>query len=409
VRCRRVLCVGLSVVVAGSVAGCLATSRPVASTGTLTLPAGSVVRSRACPNVAAQAPELSHVHTAMAPIAGNPFGVVTTRDGHWSFVSTGAQVLVMSNIGFAPKLVRMISLPAPSAAGEVLTNDGRYLLVAAGSGAVVVSVARAEQGKAHPVLGVLSAPDAASNADAESAIEVVLSRDDRFAFVADEYADRIAVFDMHAALTDGLRSSGFVGSISLGQLVVGMAVSPDGRSLYATSELAAGATLRTGYGTLSVIDVRRATTTPSRAVVRTIPAGCGAVRVVVSPDGDTVWVTARESNMLLGFSAAKLVTDPRHARIAAVRVGEAPVGLILIDHGRRIAVADSNRFNTPGAESGLSIIDTNAALAGKPPLLGVVATGQFPREFSLEPDGSTLLVTNFASGQLEAVATADLP
>lgn len=284
----------------------------------------------------------------MVTIAGSPFGLATTRDGRWSFVSTETQVSVMSDSAFAPKAVRLFSLPVAAAAGEALTHDGRYLLVAAGSGAVVVDVARAEQGRAHPVLGVLSAAGGADTAAAETAIEVAISADDRFAFVADEAAGKIAVFDLRAAIADGLRSSGFVGMISLGQLVVGMAVSPDGRWLYATSELAAGATLRTGHGTLSVIDIRRATTAPSKGVVSSVLAGCGTVRVVVSPDGRTIWVTARESNKLLAFSARKLVTDPRHARLAAVRVGEAPVGVILVDHGRRIVVADSNRFNIAG-------------------------------------------------------------
>lgn len=40
-----------------------------------------------------------------------------------------------------------------------------------------------------------------------------------------------------------------------------------------------------------------------------------------------VWVTARASDDVLCFAAARLVTDPSHALVAAVRVGEAPVGL----------------------------------------------------------------------------------
>jgi DNA-binding beta-propeller fold protein YncE len=35
--------------------------------------------------------------------------------------------------------------------------------------------------------------------------------------------------------------------------------------------------------------------------------------------------------------------------------------------------------------------------------------GRFPREMALEPGGKVLLVTNFGSGQLEAVNVADLP
>jgi DNA-binding beta-propeller fold protein YncE len=50
-----------------------------------------------------------------------------------------------------------------------------------------------------------------------------------------------------------------------------------------------------------------------------------------------------------------------------------------------------------------------AALAGKPAVLGVISAGQFPREMALEPDGQRLLVTNYLSGQLEAVSIPTIP
>jgi hypothetical protein len=71
-----------------------------------------------------------------------------------------------------------------------------------------------------------------------------------------------------------------------------MAISPDGRWLYATSEVAQRGQLpqqpagAAGMpGTLSVISLRRAEQDPARAVVATAAAGCGTVRVVVAGDG----------------------------------------------------------------------------------------------------------------------------
>jgi len=52
-----------------------------------------------------------------------------------------------------------------------------------------------------------------------------------------------------------------------------------------------------------------------------VAAGCQPVRVAVSPDGRTVWVTALQSDALLGFSAAGLLGDPSRALQAVVRVG----------------------------------------------------------------------------------------
>jgi DNA-binding beta-propeller fold protein YncE len=130
----------------------------------------------------------------------------------------------------------------------------------------------------------------------------------------------------------------------------------------------------------------------------------------VTSQGDVVWVTARGSNALLGFSAAALRgPDPDHALVTDVAVGEEPVGLALVAHGRRIVVADSDRFHAPGAHPDLSLVDPTAALAGRPALLGSITAGDFPREMSLEPDGGTLLVTNYSSRQLEAIDLTTLP
>jgi DNA-binding beta-propeller fold protein YncE len=198
--------------------------------------------------------------------------------------------------------------------------------------------------------------------------------------------------------------------------VVGTAVSPNGRWLYATSEQGVGVPRPSspsftagGYGTLSVIDVARAERSPASSVVATVVAGCSPVRVAVSPDGRDVWVTARGSDSLLAYSASRLVTDPSHALLAAVRVGEAPVGVALAADGREVVVADSNRFSVPGETANLAVIDTAAALDGRSGVVAVVRTGLFPRDLAVSPDGHTLLVTNYVSGQLEAVDLADVP
>jgi DNA-binding beta-propeller fold protein YncE len=158
-----------------------------------------------------------------------------------------------------------------------------------------------------------------------------------------------------------------------------------------------------------VINLVRAETDPAHAVVATVAAGCSPVRVITSSDGVVVWVTARGSNALLGFSAAKLLSDPKHALLARVQVGAAPVGLIEIDHGRRSVVANSNRFGGPRASGTLSVVDTVAALARRPAVLGLIPAGSFPRQLALEPGGKVLLVTNYSSSQVEAVDLSTVP
>ena len=363
-----------------------------------------------CSTATAPVPGLTSVPTALESVPGSPFGVVVTADGRWSFVALPSMASIgVFRIGRSalPALVRQVYLYLTGQPlGEVLTHDGRYLLAADDEdGALVISVGRAEAGQADAQVGILGTGTAGSGA-----IEVAVSPDGRFAFVSLENSASIAVYNLQRALTKGFGAADLVGVIPVGTAPVGLAVSPDGKWLYATSELARAAPASAqSQGTLTVINLRRAETDPAASLVATVAAGCSPVRVITSASGSVVWVTARGSDRVLGFSAARLRTDPRHSMIASVEVGEAPVGLALVDGGRRIVVADSNRFSASGASSSLAAVDVAAALAGRPALLGYLPAGAFPREMALEPDGRTLLVDNFSSGQLEAVDVADLP
>jgi DNA-binding beta-propeller fold protein YncE len=361
----------------------------------LALP-GRALPSPGCSTATAKSPQLSGVGTAMVSVPGNPFGVAVTPDGKWAFVAVGSSIEVLRT-GPALAPVKVATIPVPgNPLGETLTRDGRYLLAASGSGAVVVSVARAEQGGADAALGTLSDPTNGG------AIEVAVSADGDYAFVSQEGSAQVSVFNLHRALTQGFGPADLTGTIQLGIAPVGLAVSPDGRWLYATSEVAPR-NIRSNQGTLTVISVTRAEADPAAAVVATVAAGCNPVRVITSADGREVWVTARASDDLLCFSAAALRADPARALVAIVRVGEAPVGLMLVRNGSLIVVADSNRFQAAGATADLTVVSTAAALAGRQAVVGDIRAGQFPREMALAPDGEDLLVTNFGSGQLEAV------
>jgi DNA-binding beta-propeller fold protein YncE len=341
----------------------------------------------------------------MIRTGGDPFGVAVTPDGRYVFVSratSGVQVY-RAGRGLALTWVRTVTVPG-TLLGEALTSGGRYLLVASNRGAVVIDVAAAEQGRPHPVLGTLAAPHGVG------AIEVAITHNSELAFVSLEYSDDIAVFRLGRALAHGFGPADYAGSIPQGEAVVGLALSPDGRWLYATSELDPGvAPGRTGQGSLSVISVPRAAAAPAHSVLATVAAGCEPVRVATSADGAVVWVTARGSNTLLGFSTALLRSHPARSLIAQVLVGEAPVGLALVDHGGQIVVADSNRFDTPGASASLAVVRVTDALAGRPALAGLLPAGVFPREMAVAPGGRTLLVTCFSSGQLELVDLTGLP
>jgi DNA-binding beta-propeller fold protein YncE len=379
------------------------------SPATAGAPAGSFrLRGGAtCSTARAPAPRLNGLAGSATSVPGNPFGVVSAAGGRVAVVSTGDGLAVLSTAGPRPRVVGHVAVGGDPA-GEALTPDGRDLVVASGSGAVVLDAASLVAGRAPEV--------ASLTGGGQHPVEVVVSADDRYAFVSMEASDDVAVFDLASVLGPGAGGRGRpggrrgavspIGTVPLGRAPAGLALSPDGRWLYATSEGGAGA--GSPDGTLSVIDVALAESDPGRgAVAATVPAGCSPVRVAVSPDGATVWVTARGDDALLGFSAAGLIDDPARALVARVPVGRAPVGLAVVDQGRRVVVADSDRFGPHLPRSDLAVVDASAALAERPSLLGYVPSGRFPREVASV--GRAVLITEFDSEAVQAVPVDRLP
>src|SRR5262249_17448855 len=130
---------------------------------------------------------------------------------------------------------------------------------------------------------------------------------------------------------------------------IALVFSPDERLLYITVEVvpyaygwpekcepegrAAGA--KRPQGALYIVDVGKAETQPEKSVIGIVGAGCSPVRAAISPGGDMLYVTARNSNAMLAFDTAKLRADPQHALVGAVPVGAAPVPLIVADKGKK--------------------------------------------------------------------------
>lgn len=367
-----------------------------------------------CSVAVAPARTLTAVRPVMTSVPSAPFGVITSPDGRWVFVSDSNGVTVLRAGAASPAVVESASLPGgQQGLGETLTPGGRYLLVAATSETAVLNVARLESGSAQAVVGSLPAPG--------GAIEVATSADGHYVFTSLEDTGAVQVSDLARALSAGFGAKGVtVGRIPAAFAPVGEAVSPDGRWLYATSEAvpSAGAAHRpvTGRrcpgdpdylpGVVRAIGIAAAERDPATAVRATAAAGASPVRVVLSPGAALAWVTARGSDALLGFATSRL-TSARPALVADVPVGSAPVGVVLVDGGRLAVVADSNRFAGRGPQW-LSVVSIQDALRGRPALVGQIRAGSFPRQFALSPDGRTLYVTNFASSQLEGIRVADL-
>lgn len=336
------------------------------------------------------------------PLPGHPFSAIPSADGCTIFVSLTAKDSHLAVLKRESGTVTLLHTVAAigQLGGMALSPDGRYLVAANGAGVTLFDTAKLVAGTDKPELGYLN-----DRAGAGS-IYAAFTPDQHLLFVSDERSQSITVYDF-AGLLAG-KGAKPVGEIRTGDAPVGLAFSPDGTRLYSTSEVAApsGGCMENGGrshgpGSLMVIDVARAATDPSGAVLARVSAGCSPVRVALSPDGATAYVSARGQNALMVFDTAKLLADSDHALTTQVTVGTAPVGVAAAKG--KVFVTNSNRFGGGDAQS-VSVLDA-ADLSAAP---AVIAAGGFPRELKTTADGNTLLVTNYASGTLELVDLARL-
>ena len=390
---------------------------------------------------------ISSVFAADAPALatnGHPFAALPVNGGILVSVSgngrpnsaTGLRVFAgPSSTQLVMKCLQ--SIDGTQAMGLASTPNGKGVAVAAGDeGLILLGSAEMMNGCRGRAIAVPMGKPGTR----QGSLDVAVTPDGRFAFVANEYgvaaqdstgrdiAGHVAV----VALTyddQGVPNGGrLVGRIVTGgSAVAGVALAPDGNRLYVTSEIAkSGARAANGhdrtlahsnchqgegpeqpFGLLSVIDVKKVENGAMDAVVAATAAGCAPVRAVVSPDGRTVWVAARGDDKVFAFSANALEADPAHALLGAGNSGgKAPVGLALFDGGRRLAVANSNRFGGANATGNLAILDANPTA---PKTIETVQATHFPRSVTTASDGTTLFLTDYNGGKVQVISEVSHP
>ena len=392
-----------------------------AVTATLLVP---VPRANAAPPVSGCKPAAASYEVVLP---GHPFTAVATADERHVFVSltssnprsrTGVAVLTCTAGRY--RMTQFVTLEAQPS-GMALTHDGKLLLVADEDFVAFVDVSRAIAGR-DAVLGYFQDVEG----DDAGAVYVNVSPDDRFAFVSDENVATISVIDLARARANGFRRAAIVGTVPTGRAPIALTFTADGRYLLTTSQRAlpadnfpaackpegqsaATATVTNPPGEIIVVDVAKAETDPAHAAVAHVPAGCSPVRLALSPDGATAWVTARNSNAVLAFSVAKLVAGDQTAQVANVDVGAAPVPVIVSPDGQLALVGNSNRFGQ-GAQGNqsLTVLDARAAVSGGAARLGQIMVGKFPRELSRTRSGSVVMLANWDSNSIMVFDAARL-
>ncbi len=357
-----------------------------------------------------------------APLSGHPLEAAAAS-GDLVFVSlrawgagdrNGIEVLRRQPDGLRSTAV--IRLPSgPS--GLALSPDGRVLLAAVDDGVAVLDAARAAGGDPSAVLGTVSTGSGGGTTHI-----AIAGR--RYVFTADESAGRVTVLALPGLEAGDFGPAVQVATVDVDMAPSGLDVSPDGRYVYVVSQVQrpvlslgpsdflyglvtyVGVPRRSGI--LSVIDVKRMELDPTSAVVARVAAGCGPVRVAASPDGKLVWVAARRSNQLLVFRTDQLLANRAARPVATIPVDAAPEGLRLVRGGRQALVASSDRSRDAGAAQTVDVVDTAAALVGRPALRMAVAVGGLPHEIDLSPDQRTAYVTNNGTSTLSTIDLASV-
>jgi len=355
------------------------------------------------------------------PLPGHPFSTIGSQDGCWLFVSLtssnprSANGVAMLSRADGHITLRKVFPVEAGPTGMVLTHDGKLLIVADDEYVVFMDVMRMTSGQGDPILGYFS------DGNFSGSVYANVTADDKFLFVSDENTETITVINLEKARAEGFKASAKVGKIPVGTAPIALTFSPDEKWLYTTSQMAPKslnwpvackpegadpATAKEQYaqGAIIVVDVDRARTDPAKSVVSSVPAGCSPVRMAISPSGDRVFVTARNSNSLLAFDTNLMRNNSEHALVGKVPVGSSPVGVAVVNEGKLVLVTNSNRFSSDQtARQNLSVIDAARVGEGQAAVVGRVPAGIFPREFGQSADGRTLFVANYNSSELEVI------
>ncbi|NQT81879.1 beta-propeller fold lactonase family protein [bacterium] len=217
------------------------------------------------------------------------------------------------------------------------------------------------------VLAILGGNAGAVGVDYLSPLALALDKDGKTLYVAEVTAKQVAVLDLSAGKVSK--------TIRLPDHPGGLALSPDGASLYVT-----GASPR---GRVHVIDLEEGRITSH------IPVGHTPVAPVVSRDGKTLYVCNRFNN---NISVINLASRKEVARIAVMRE---PVAAAVTLNGKYLFVANHLPAGPADGDyvaAAVSVIDTRAR--------EVVATIRLHngsiglRDICISPDGQHAYVTH---------------
>jgi YVTN family beta-propeller protein len=305
--------------------------------------------------------------TATIAVGNLPFGVAVTPDASAVYITNFSDNTV-SVIDTSSNTVTATIPVGREPLGVAVTPDGRLVYVTNRADSTVSVIDPAVKGswrqrnhytRLYHRKSMIFPPIAVGHVPAG----VAISPDGSTVYVVNQADNTVSVID---TLTNTVTGS----PITVGFSPFGVAITPDGNTVYVTNS---------DDDTVSVID------TTTKTVIRSpIPVGVDPLGVTVSADGSTVYVT----NLL--DNTVSVIATPTNTVIATIPVPGADLGVAITPDGSAVYIANENFLDT----GTVSVIDTasNTVIGSPIPVgRGSIAFGVFiqpPPKFAGDPERS---------------------
>jgi YVTN family beta-propeller protein len=296
-------------------------------------------------------------------VGSSPFGVAISPDGRTVYAALSSdRALAVVDVSVSPPVLRA---PVPlngTAVNVAITPDGRRVYATVDARIAVVDLS------ASPPALVTTLTVGQNPGD------LAATPDGRRVYVSDNVANVVWAIDNTVTPPVVLPDP-----IMAGEVLFGLAVSPDGTWIYVGNSSDVTAVDAT-------IDLVADRTAIDFGLL--LPVGSKSSGVAVAPDG-RVCVTSDSPST---FSVIEPVTTRR--------AGPAPAGLVLTTDGSRVLVVNSESATNTSGRGTLSVIDVDGPSGGLPLTLGV---GRAPTGIAVSPDGQQAYVANTGSRTISVI------
>jgi hypothetical protein len=331
-----------------------------------------------------------------------------TRDGCWLFgLRAGPDfgIVVIRRNGDTFEQVRSVVTPVnpvnPGYQDLALTHDEKVLVMSSGDQLTFFDTGKLMSGEGDPLLGRIGGKQF------RVGFGVVITPDDKYVLAVQSGTSVVVMVDLAKARVSGFNEGAVVTSLPASFPIM-LAVSPDGRFLYATNQrtpdvISAPRTCSAGKepeDVVSVYDLTKAATNggASATIGFAFPAGCNPQTIHLSPDGARLYVTAggeftdptipAAENVLAVFDTRPVLEGKPPTPLARVPVPTLPIAVV--DTGKRVVVGFLGIPARNPNPSNLLVIDAARIASGGTAILGTLPIRG--GTLGLMPDGHTVIV-----------------